>query len=86
MALLQINIDDTLKKALQKKAKQYGVPISSLVRIVLVKSFTENANGNGNMTHPPVSSPSNFKIGNLFNADRDNNGKGIPLDDFLALF
>lgn len=83
MALLQINIDNTLKKALQKKAKQYGVPISSLVRIVLVKSFIEN--GNGNSAHPSPGSPSDFKMGNLFNADRDNGGKGIPLDDFLNL-
>ncbi len=71
MALLQLNVDDKLKKAIQKKAKAYGVPASSLIRIVLVKSFVEEQD-------------ELFRPGNVFNADRDNNGKGIPLDDIIA--
>lgn len=67
MDLLQIKIDSALKKAIQDKAEVYGVPASSLVRIVLVKAFLHTAPGN------------------VFNADRDNHGKGVPLDDFLAV-
>lgn len=67
MSLLQINIDDKLKKAIQKKAKQYGVPTSSLVKIVLVRSFLME----------------DEKPGNVFNADRDNGGKGLPIDDLI---
>lgn len=42
MTLIQINVEDDLKKAIQKKAKQYGVPVSSLIRIVLVRSFLKS--------------------------------------------
>ena len=69
MSLLQIKIDSKLKNAISKKAKVYGVPISSLVRIVLVKSFLENKSK---------------KEGNVFNAQRDNEGKGIDLDDLIT--
>lgn len=65
MNLLQIKIDDKLKKAIQQKADSYGVPTSSLIRIVLVKTFL------------------NEKPGNIFNADRDNNGKGIKIDNLI---
>lgn len=71
MSLFQVQIDDRLKKAIHSKAKSYGVPASSLVRIALVRSFLP--------AHPQ------FTPGNVFNADRDNQGKGIPLDDFLAV-
>lgn len=71
MTLLQVNVEDKLKKAIDKKADSYGIPTSTLVRIVLVKSFLENRNEDGG-------------IGNIFNADRDNNGKGLKIDDFIA--
>lgn len=66
MSLLQINIDQKLKSAIQKKAVQYGVPASSLVRIVLVKTFLDE------------------EPGNVFNAKRDSNGKGINVDDLIS--
>jgi hypothetical protein len=62
MNLLQIKVDNKLKKAIQTKANSYGVPASSLIRIVLVKNFLQD------------------KSGNVFNANRDNNGKGIKID------
>lgn len=65
MNLLQIKIDDKLKQAIQKKADSYGVPASSLIRIVLVKNFLQD------------------RPGNVFNADRDNNGKGINIDNLI---
>lgn len=68
MTLIQINVEDNLKKAIQKKAKRYGVPVSSLIRIVLVKSFLDN---------------SEVKDGNVYNADRDNKGKGIKVDELI---
>jgi len=71
MSLLQINLDDKLKKAIQKKADQYGVPASSLIRIVLVKSFLGNQD------------KSAVEAGNIFNADRDNQGKGIEIDELI---
>lgn len=39
MKLLQVKIDTDLDAAIQAKAKKYGITASSLVRIVLVKSF-----------------------------------------------
>lgn len=65
MNLLQIKIDDRLKKAIQQKADSYGVPASSLIRIVLVKNFLQESPGN------------------VFNAKRDNNNKGIKIDDLI---
>lgn len=65
MNLLQIKVDDRLKKAIQKKANLYGVTSSALIRIVLVKSFL----------------PEN--PGNVFNANRDNEGNGIKIDDLI---
>lgn len=41
MALLQFQVDKSLKNAIQKRAQRYGVPASSLIRIVLVKTFLE---------------------------------------------
>lgn len=69
MSLLQINIDENLKKAIQEKAAKYGVPASTLVRIVLVKSFLgDDVTG-----------------GNVFNSDRDNQGKGMKVDELINL-
>ncbi len=65
MNLLQIKIDDKLKKAIQHKADSYGVPASSLIRIVLVRNFLQD------------------KPGNIFNANRDSNGKGIKIDALI---
>ncbi|MFA6024752.1 MAG: hypothetical protein WC777_06190 [Candidatus Gracilibacteria bacterium] len=70
MSLLQIQIDDELKAAIQAKAKKYGVPSSSLVRITLVDAFLDD--------EPWVE-------GNVFNAHRDSNGKGIPIDDLIKM-
>lgn len=72
MSLLQIQIDEKLKKAIQKKAAQYDVPVSSLVKILLTDSF---------LGKQPSKLP---KPGNVFNAQRDNKGKGIPLDSLLS--
>ena len=72
MALLQIEVNDKLKKAIQKKAETYGVTTSAIIRIVLIKSFTE-----------PSEKNTEIKEGNIFNADRDNNGKGIAIDDLI---
>ncbi len=71
MSLLQIQIDDKLKKAIQNKAKSYDVPVSSLVKIILTKSFLTD------------DMPTNSRKGNVFNAERDNGGKGISLDALL---
>jgi hypothetical protein len=71
MTLLQLKVDDSLKKAMDKKADMYGVPVSTLVRIVLVRSFIE---GEGSKT----------EAGNIFNAEHDNQGKGIKIDDLIA--
>jgi len=73
MSLLQINVDENLKKAIKKKADQYGVPASTLVRIVLVKSFITEA-----------TDEENPDFGNVFNAKRDNKGEGVKIDDFLS--
>lgn len=71
MNLLQIKIDNNLKKAIQKKAQLYGVPASTLVRIVLVKSFIEDKQ------------EENTNPGNVFNAEKDTKGKGLKINDFI---
>lgn len=70
MSLLQIQIDDKLKKAISAKAKKYGVSSSSLIRITLVKAFLDD--------DPWIE-------GNVFNAERDNEGKGIAIDDLITM-
>lgn len=42
MSLLQLNVDPVLKKAIEAKADEYGVPASSLARIALVNAFLKN--------------------------------------------
>lgn len=76
MTLLQVKIDTSLKKAIQKKAQQYGVTASSLVKITLAKAFQEANHGDAFDSLTP---------GNIFNADRDNAGKGIVVEDFINL-
>ena len=39
MSLFQLKIDPILKKAIETKADEYGVPASSLARIALVNAF-----------------------------------------------
>jgi len=68
MPLLQVKIDDKLSSAIKSKAKDYSVTASSLVKIVLAKSFLQNAK----------EAP-----GNVFNSERDNNGKGINVDELI---
>ena len=61
MPLLQVNIDTKLKKAIKNKSSEYGVPASSLVKIVLTKAF--------------IDANDNLQKGNVFNAERDNKGQ-----------
>ena len=46
MVLLQVKIDEKLSEAIKGKADSYGVPVSSLVKIVLARSFLGEARGN----------------------------------------
>lgn len=72
MALLQVRISNKLYKALQNASKTFDVPMTSLVKIELTKSFLlKNQDDNA--------------LGNIFNAERDNKGKGIPTEDFLTM-
>jgi hypothetical protein len=71
MSLLQIQIDEKLKKAIQKKAAEYDVPVSSLVKILLTDSFLGTKESKL------------FKSGNVFSAERDNRGKGISLNSLI---
>lgn len=71
MSLLQVHIDTKLKKAIQQQATRYRVPASSLIKIVLSESFL------------PRREKMIFLPGNIFNAGRDTDGKGIPLKTFL---
>ncbi len=68
MVLLQVKIEDKLSKAIKRKSAAYGVPASSLIKIVLTKSFIEDG----------------FAPGNIFNANRDNSGKGLKIDDLIG--
>ena len=68
MNLIQIKVEDALKEAITRKAKEYGVPASTLIKITLVKTFMQDTD---------------TSAGNVFNADRDNNGEGIAIDDLL---
>lgn len=70
MTLLQIQIDEKLKKSITDRAKKYGVPASSLVKIALVEVFSDETED---------------EPGNVFNAERDNNGSGISGKDFLRM-
>lgn len=72
MSLFQINIDEKLNKAIKEKAEMYDVPATSLVRIVLVRSFMQE-------------DKDEIEPGNVFNAYRDNKGKGIKIDDLIDL-
>lgn len=72
MSTLQIRIDTELAKAIKTQASHYKIPSSSLVKIVLVKEFLHKKQ-------------KAMKQGNVFNAERDNNGKGIPMKDFINL-
>lgn len=71
MPLLQVQIDNNLKKAIKDKSSTYGVPASSLIKIVLTKAFMEDKE--------PLTE------GNVFNAQRDNNGQGIKIDNLIDM-
>ena len=69
MNLIQIKVDNALKEAIKKNAEMYGITASALIRIVLVKSFLQDK----------------MEPGNIFNAARDNNGKGVAIDDIISM-
>ncbi len=73
MSTLQIRIDDELENAIKKQADHYKMPTSSFVKILLVKQFLHTQKSQ------------KISAGNIFNADRDNSGKGIDAEDFLNL-
>jgi hypothetical protein len=70
MTLLQLKVDSKLKKAIKDRAQAYGITSSAIVKMVLSDTFLKKE------TYAP---------GNVFNANRDNSGKGIPIDEFIAL-
>ena len=71
MALLQVNIGEKLNKAIKEKRKCTMSPLL-LDTYSLVKSFMK---GDKDEIEP----------GNIFNAYRDNKGKGIKIDDLIDL-
>ena len=70
MSLLQVQINDVLMSALRNRSERYGVPVASLVKMALGKIFLDE-------------DEDDYLPGNVFNADRDNNGKGIPAKELL---
>ena len=71
MPLLQVNIDEKLKKAIKNKSSEYGVPASSLIKIVLTKAF--------------IDTKTTLQKGNIFNAQRDNRGQGLKIDEITDM-
>lgn len=71
MTLLQLKVDQNLKKAIKKTADEYGVTSSAIVKMVLFKAFL-------NKNIP-------YDVGNIFNSERDNGGKGVALEEFISL-
>ena len=70
MTLLQLKVDTKLKQAIKDRAVEYGVTSSAIVKMVLSDTFLKK---------------DSFAPGNVFNANRDNNGMGIPIEEFTAL-
>ena len=72
MTVLQIPLTDELKEGLERCTSAIGVSKSAYVKMLIAQNVLgEQAE--------------DFSPGNLFNADRDNNGKGIPLDEFRKM-
>ena len=70
MTLLQLKVDSKLKQAIKDRAVEYGVTSSAIVKMVLSDTFLKKES---------------ISNGNIFNAKRDNNGKGMPIEEFIDL-
>ena len=70
MTTLQIKVQKQLAEALQKKSSQIGISKTAYVKVLIAQDL-----GLAFDEQP----------GNLFNADRDNGGLGIPLGEFEAM-
>jgi len=68
MTVLQIAISEEIKKRLNKRTKPVGISNTAYVKILIAKDLG-------------LLAQDNFVAGNLFNADRDNDGQGIPIAD-----
>lgn len=71
MTTLQITLPPQLQQSLDQKTKRIGVSKTAYVKMLIAQDM-------GILNEDALP-------GNLFNADRDNNGKGIPLEDFKKL-
>lgn len=69
MTTLQIKVQKDLDRALQEKSSKIGISKTAYVKVLMAKDL-----GIGFDEEP----------GNLFNADRDNGGRGLSLDEFKS--
>jgi len=72
--ILQIPLSKEMQAELKIRTKPVGISNTAYVKVLIAKDLgllPENNQG--------------FRPGNLFNADRDNNGKGIPIGDMIKM-
>jgi len=73
MTILQIPLSKEMQKGLDKRTNPIGISNTSYVKILIAKDLGLLAENDC------------FHQGNIFNAERDNNGKGIMADEFLGM-
>lgn len=71
MTVLQIPLSDEMKNKLNQITKPVGISNTAYIKILIAREL-------GLL---PDQNKKAFTQGNLFNADRDNNGQGIPFSD-----
>ncbi len=73
MTVLQIPLSKEMQKGLNDRTNPVGISSTAYVKILIAKDLGFLIENN------------NFQQGNIFNADRDNDGKGIEADEFLTM-
>ena len=72
MSILQIPLSEEMKRGLNERTNPIGISNTAYVKVLIAKDLGLIGNDN-------------FEPGNLFNADRDNGGKGISIADMKSM-
>jgi hypothetical protein len=70
--ILQIPLSSKMKEELDHRTKPVGISNTAYIKVLIAKDLG-------------LLPDTDFLPGNLFNADRDNNGKGVPIEDMRKM-
>ncbi len=74
MTTFQLKVEDELANKIGERSKRIGISRTSYIKVLIARDLNIG-----------FGEKEEFLKGNIFNAERDNNGKGIASEDFKSM-